>query len=167
MRLFKNRIEPKSGLGRWDCWKWTDIILDGELYLSRLTLLRTPWFSVKLHWIHKPDPDRDLHDHPWSFTSFVLRGWYKELECRKPHMRGAAFASGTAEQWEDIFPVTERLIRWFNHKDTRSAHRITEVSPKLLTLVFTNTRSKSWGFYDEDTFKFTDHEQYAKEGKMS
>ena len=178
MRLFKNRVETEKGLdkGNWSLWRWYDIIINGDLYLTRLTLFKTPWFSVKVHWIHKPDPDRDLHDHPWPFASFILRGWYKELECRRPDMRGIwmRFAQGPAckevtEVADRRYPVVERLVRWFNTKDTRAAHRITSASPKLVTLVFTGPKTKEWGFYDEETFKYTDWEPYIaanQKGKM-
>jgi len=162
VRLFPNRVETEKGLdkGNWSLWRWYDIVINGESYLTRLTLFKTPWFSVKLHWIHKPDPDRDLHDHPWPFASFILRGWYKELECRKPDMRQAWIEAGAPAVADRKFPVKERLVRWFNTKDTRAAHRITEASPNLLTLVFTGVKSKEWGFYDEDTFNYTEWETY-------
>jgi len=47
----------KSGT-RWCVWRWTDVVLGGELYLRRL---QTPWFSVMLHWILRPDPQPDMH----------------------------------------------------------------------------------------------------------
>ncbi len=161
MRIFGNRKEKELDKGSWGLWRWYDIVINGELYLSRLTLFKTPWFSVKLHWIHKADPDRDLHDHPWSFRSLVLRGWYKELECKKPDLRGKLIEGNSPISANRYTPVRERLVRWFNYKDTRGAHRITEVSPKLLTLVLTGPKTKSWGFYDEDTFNYTDWETYV------
>lgn len=165
MRLLKNRIEKELDKGNWSLWRWYDIVINGEQYLTRLTLVKTPWFSVKLHWIHKADPDRDLHDHPWNFTSFVLRGQYKELVCDKPDTRALWLRAEAVRTANSRTPIKERLIRWFNHKNTRSAHRITEVSPKLLTLVVTGPKTKSWGFYDEGTFKYTDWETYCANQK--
>ena len=52
---------------------------DGKLYLWRLYILRTPWFGVMLHKIMDDDPDC-LHDHPWSFVSFILKGGYEEIQ---------------------------------------------------------------------------------------
>ena len=153
MRLFPSRVEKELDKGNWGFWRWYDIVIGGELYLTRLTLLKMPWFSIKLHWIHKADPDRDLHDHPWSFRSFVLRGWYEELSCEDPV----------------IMKITKkRRINWFNSKTPYSAHRITKVSPNLLTLVVTGHKQKSWGFYDEKTFEYTDWRTYCatKQGGM-
>lgn len=63
---------------RWCVWRWTDIVLGGLLYLRRLHLVQTPWFAVMLHWIMRPDPQPDLHDHPVSFLSVPLVGQYIE-----------------------------------------------------------------------------------------
>lgn len=145
MRLFPNRKgNPGS---KWAFWRWYDITLDGELYLSRLNLIKTPLFSLKLHWIHRPDPDRDLHDHPWWFASFVLRGGYVEYLSEHPR----------------IFKGRPKRVRWFNFKNKETAHRIAEVAPKTLTLILTGPkdRKKDWGFYDAETLKFTHWRDYA------
>lgn len=149
MRLFGKRISKPSP--HWGFWRWYDIVLDDVLYLTRLNIIQTPWFSVKLHWIHRPDPDRDLHDHPWPFAAFVLRGGYYEYESLNP----------------TIHEGTLRNIRWFNYKDTKTAHRISYVKPKTLTLVVTGPRStiKEWGFFDKDTFDYTPWQEYEEAKK--
>jgi hypothetical protein len=146
MRIFGNRTGLPSS--RWAFWRWYDIILDGELYLTRLNLLKTPWFSVKLHWIHRPDPDRDLHCHPWWFVSFVLSGGYVEYESKDPRLvRGRP-----------------KKINWFNYKDRITAHRIAEVKPRTMTLILAGRkdREKDWGFYDELTLEFTHWKEYEE-----
>lgn len=147
MRLFPNRISKPSP--RWALWRWFDIVLDGELYLTRLNILQTPWFSVKLHWIHRADPDRDLHDHPWPFISFVVRGGYEEYESKNP----------------DTEPGTLRKVSWFNYKNTRTAHRISYVKPGTITLILAGRRNsqKGWGFYDPDTLRYVDWETYEEQ----
>lgn len=146
MRILGNRKGEPSA--KWAFWRWYDIVLDDELYLSRLNLIKTPWFSVKLHWIHRPDPDRDLHDHPWPFVSFVLRGWYWEYESKDPlHKEGKL-----------------RWIQWFNYKNTRTAHRIAITSSDVLTLIITGpkNRKKEWGFFDVDTLEYTHWREYEE-----
>lgn len=103
----------------------------GKLYMWRLRMLRTPWFSVYLHHIVKEDVDTDLHDHPWSFFSILLWGSY----------------------WE-LFPSEERTkhrhVRWFNFKRAEDAHTITWLSTRrtgVWTLVFLGPKRRSWGFY--------------------
>ncbi len=149
MRIFRNRICKPSD--KWVFLRWYDIVLDDELYLSRLNIIKTPWFSVKLHWIHRPDPDRDLHNHPWRFIAFILRGSYEELESKNP----------TRE------PGKLRKVNWLNYKNNVTAHRITKVTPNVLTLVISGPKNykKDWGFYDVDTLEFI-HWRTYEENKL-
>lgn len=110
---------------RWGLFHRHLIGTGGSVYLDRLTLLTTPWFSIKLHRIYRPDRQRDLHDHPWNFLSVLLRGTYVEDT-----------ASGT------------RRCRLFNWKRAEDRHSIREVSRSpVWTLVFTGRRRRVWGFW--------------------
>ena len=146
MRLFPKRVGIPSN--KWAFWRWFDIVLDGDLYLSRLNLIKTPLFSIKLHWIHRPDPDRDLHDHPWWFFAVVLWGGYLEYESKNP----------TSQKGEP------RRIRWWNFKNKKTAHRIAEVLPNTMTLIVSGPKDqeKEWGFYDAETLKYTDWRTYEE-----
>lgn len=33
---------------------------------------------VRLHVIMQPDADRELHNHPFNYRTFILDGWYRE-----------------------------------------------------------------------------------------
>ena len=59
----------KSG-STWALWAWTDVDWQGETYLLRLHLIKTPWFSLMVHWFHGPDPAPDPHDH--AYRMFTL-----------------------------------------------------------------------------------------------
>ncbi len=144
MRLFPNRVGKPSN--RWAFWRWYDIILEDELYLSRLNLIKTPWFSIKLHWIHRPDGDRHIHTHPWYFVSFVLRGGYKELESKNPEREDGKL----------------RIVNWFNYKNLITAHRIIEIKPNTLTLILSGPKLQSWGFYNCDTLEYADWHDYER-----
>lgn len=101
-----------------------------QVYMRRWPLITTPWFEVKLHHILLPDGERELHDHPWSFLSFVLRGWYLEESQTYPSARKRI-----------------NLIRWINRKSAIELHRIAQVPPKgVWTLVFCGRRVREWGF---------------------
>jgi hypothetical protein len=105
----------------------------GELYLTRLTIFRCPWFQVLLHWIHLPDPTGDLHDHPWGFVGVVLDGSYTEV-------------NGT--------PCDDRLINThyrkvdylIDRRDPTEAHSIVAVD-RAVTLIFTGPRRRDWSFF--------------------
>lgn len=123
MRLYK------SGTG-WCVWRWT--ITDSQ-YITRLHVLKTPWFAICLHWLNKPDPEPYLHDHPVSFLSLILRGGYSEK-------RSINFG-----------PSKIVTHRWFNlvkaHVNDR--HTIVEVKPKTLTLALMGPKTREWGFHKE------------------
>lgn len=111
-------------------WRWT--ITDSE-YITRLHILKTPWFAVCLHWINKPDVEPYLHDHPVSFLSIVLCGGYKEFrKIDEENLSG----------WRN----------WFNVMiaSPRDVHRITDVKSGTLTLVFMGPKVREWGFVTPD-----------------
>lgn len=111
----------------WCIWKWT--ITDSE-YITRLHLIKTPWFSVCLHWINKPDPEPFLHDHPVSFLSLILSGGYSE----------------------DRYVNGVRAIRkcnWYNlvKASPYDQHTIVSVKPNTLTLAIMGPKVREWGFH--------------------
>lgn len=141
----KNR-KYKSGSG-FAFWRWTEIETDGSLYLRRLHIIQVPKVgAIMLHWILRPDRSRDLHDHPVSFLSLVLRGSYIELV---PVATATTYTEGVIR--ERIY-TDRRYIRWLNFKRATDAHCITEVfGPRgALTLVFAGPKVRQWGFYTKE-----------------
>lgn len=51
---------------------------DGDPYLYRWYLLRTPWVALFLHRFVRSDEDRALHDHPWAFLVIPIWRGYVE-----------------------------------------------------------------------------------------
>lgn len=105
--------------------------MDSE-YITRLHLVKTPWFAVCLHWIHKPDPEPHLHDHPVSFLSVVLCGGYDEVRRRQSQYRAHM-----------------HRVRRFNvvHASYYDRHTIVTVKPHTLTLCFMGPKVREWGFH--------------------
>lgn len=56
----------------------SDIIDDGHLYMKRWRFVHTRHGGVRVHNIVRSDQDRELHDHPFLFVSFILKGGYFE-----------------------------------------------------------------------------------------
>lgn len=115
---------------------------DGLLYLWRLRIFECPLFGIYLHKIYRPDRDRDLHDHPWPFMSFILRGAYIE-----EHFCPGTLC-GPGRHTNRIF------VKWFNwKKKATDAHRISSIlgcGDPVWTLVLRGRRQRNWGFYTED-----------------
>ncbi|MCZ7644776.1 MAG: hypothetical protein M5U26_05755 [Planctomycetota bacterium] len=126
-------------------WPFTERIKtpEGEPYLTRYTLLHLPGLRVYLHHLHRADEDRHLHDHPWNFTSLVLKGGYVEetLAGSREHRPGAVIR----HRAEDV-------------------HRVASL-PKgsAWTLVFCGRKRRSWGFLVEQNW--VDSSAYLRDAK--
>lgn len=69
--------------------------------LSRVLERLTGYTAIRLHHIARPDHDRDLHNHPFSYRTFILKGNYAE-EYEVPgegFMRGGTFLLKGAYRW--------------------------------------------------------------------
>ncbi len=123
-----SRAQYKSGTG-WCAMRWT---FTDSGYITRLHVVKTPWFAVCLHWINHPDPEPHLHDHPVTFLSLVLRGWYSE-----ERERG---------RWYGMY-----MRRWWNfiRATPEDRHQIIRCKPGTLTLCFMGPKTREWGFHTE------------------
>ena len=129
MRFFPDRKYHSGAL--WCVWRWTNVDPngDGDTYLTRLHLFRIPWCSCMLHWILRPDPQPDLHDHPVSFLSIVLSGFYDE------------------EIPDGVGGRQTVRVRWWNLKRATDCHRIVAIARPVVTLVFAGPAVREWGFH--------------------
>lgn len=110
---------------------YRNIIIDGKLYLRRYFLTPRRWpLRLFLHRIYLPDPDRDLHDHPWDFRTIVLKGGYQEM-VRKD---GVEYTT-TWWRWRRGFRPAEHT------------HRILSVLPNTWTLLLVRRARRTWGFW--------------------
>lgn len=128
-----------GGEKRWAFFEGFDIGTEGDPYLDRLRIIQTPLFAIYLHHIHRPDIDRDPHDHPWAFWSLILAGSYTEEvwpDKRNPDRQGMR----NRKRWS---------IRRTGRK---AAHIITEIEGPLWTLVFAGPRRAGWGFWVDGEF---------------
>lgn len=128
---------------RWAFMKWADIpdaTNPNIVYLRRLRIIQTPWGGIYLHFIYIKDHDRDPHDHPMNFTSLVLRGGYTE------------------ERWRTRMYSTRylgtRIRRRFSlaRTSTVTAHMITELKPRTVTILLVGPRRREWGFWTDAGF---------------
>lgn len=129
----------RSGMG-FAFWRWTDITVDGKLYLRRLHLIQVPRLgAVMLHWILRPDPQRDLHDHPVSFLSILLRGYYYE---------DRAIPDRGCDEPDAPRLVRQQFIHFINYVRATDRHRISGLPlGGCLTLVFAGPKVRDWGFW--------------------
>lgn len=106
----------------------------GDPYMTRILFPRVFGFRPMLHHIHRPDYDRDLHDHPWAWcVSLILRGSYDEERPADCHHA-------------DCMRTVERRVRWTNYITRGTWHRITELHGNVWTLFIAGPRVQKWGF---------------------
>lgn len=116
----------------------------GDPYLTRYIIARTPFFRIFLHRFHQPDPDRDVHNHPWRALSVIIRGGYTELVVPDAIRDGRGVIASVRDQ----YAVTQ-WGRWWpkiNQLKEHEYHRITDILPGTWTLVFGGPYFRDWGF---------------------
>lgn len=115
---------------------------EGELHFRRWRILSTPWFNIYIHRIYVSDWDKHAHDHPWNFTSIILKGSYQEYD-----------------EHGNLSPV--RKFGTIHSLKTTAFHRL-HLLKTATTLVFTGKRIHDpWGYMTEDGWK--DFKTYRKE----
>lgn len=113
----------------------------GALHFRRWNIISTPWFNIYLHGIYKRDEELHLHNHPWTFISIVLKGWYSEkLEGGHLNVR---YPGNFVKRKPDDF------------------HKIDSIHSKsVYTLNFVWNKQNTWGY--KVNGKFVDHETYRQ-----
>ncbi len=97
----------------------------GELHFKRWRIISSPWFNVYIHLIAKADQDQHMHDHPWSFMSYIIHGGYTEQTTESVNFRRPG--SITLNKAENF-------------------HKILELAAVTRTLVITGPRKREWGY---------------------
>lgn len=129
--------------------------LDGSIYLTRHHLLENPDGSqVMLHQIHRSDEDREFHDHPWAFRSFIAAGAYIE---HTPVFREGSRAWIPGESRQRLYRAGE----WNDRPDPASVHRVEVVEHPCISVVYRGPRVRDWGFLMPDG-TWVPHQDYLR-----
>lgn len=115
---------------------------DTDVYLIRYYVFRSKYFNFFIHKFLRSDRD-DLHDHPWNFGTYVVKGGYTEQNLN-------AYTGKV-----DLFPK-ERSVkknRWATRK-AEAVHRVVvdkelhieDQEHATITLCFTGRTRREWGF---------------------
>ena len=151
------RHGPKNNSPKWallEGFRVPDYEDPSKDYLWRIRIVATPWFGIFLHKLTTKDSRSVLHNHPWSFTSFVLKGGYTEyVPC------GCGFDHCT-------YYAVPRDIRRVNVKRfNNSWHWIDSLDRyPTWTLLFVGRRRRVWGYLETDGsfVPFDQHESHDK-----
>lgn len=116
---------------------------DQSLYMERFILLSRQGENaghVRLHHICTADYNLHMHDHPFSFYTVLLTGWYLEA---RPAERNPCFNSIGTEN--NVLTLRKPGSIAYRHACDR--HKIISVGPDTWTLVFAGPLRQWWGFY--------------------
>lgn len=101
--------------------------------------------GIYLHFFHRGDQDRDLHNHPWqSSWSLIIWGGYEEERLVNGKVLTKRFTPGSV-----------------NSIKADDFHRVTLLnSAGCWSLFFAGDRMQEWGFYDRDLREYYPHSSY-------
>lgn len=121
---------------------------DGGPLFTRYFLLRCPFFGLYVHHFHRSDNDRHVHDHPWSFVTWLLsRGYWEHLPKFAEQPDGPQ-----VRVWRPRFSVLWRPAEW--------QHWV-EIERPVWTLVLRLRKRREWGFWT--TKGWIDWQTYGRE----
>lgn len=101
--------------------------------LIRYKIIKCPLFGICIHKLCRSDYDRALHDHPWAFATFILRGGYREVHDQ-------TYDNQPTHVYHRPGSLLFRPARW--------RHRvIIPAFQPAWTLVFMGPRVRRWGFW--------------------
>jgi len=144
-------------------WKLVDklklrcrvIEVDGDPYLSRFYLLHTrrdilP--GIFLHYFHRGDNDRELHNHPWEKAlSFILWGGYTE------------------EYLDRDGNKQKRILKPGNINRIAQGHfhRVELLKDGCWSLFIAGKRVQGWGFWDNEKWEYYPHTEFFARQRSS
>lgn len=123
------------------------------------------WFTARVHVIKRGDADRHLHDHPWSYTTFILAGGYTEVTHHRDIVSACAWRRQEAAHAHLISSLpgndityNDEVRKWecrvyygagsVLRRKARSAHRLeVEDGTSATTLFMMSNYQNKWGFY--------------------
>lgn len=130
----------------------------GSPYLIRLTLFTIFGYSLKLHVFLRGDEDRELHDHPWGFWTWLIVGEYFEevpwSQVSENHHKfnllpppgKPDLALITQGNDDNVHVFIHRKAGDLDYRPPEWRHRVTIQNP-VVTIVLTRGKVREWGFW--------------------
>ena len=138
-----------------------------DIYLIRYYIIKSRFFNLFLHEFLRSDRD-DLHDHPWHFGTFLVRGAYTEQKFN-PKTGLNEITRRTTDQNRLVFRKATDLHRVVVDRDLTYAER----DQSALTIFFSGPTIRDWGFVQEVPLSGTEvllskieADMYAYRGKL-
>ena len=127
-----------------------------DVYLIRYYLLRSRWCNVFIHQFLRSDKD-DLHDHPWDFATYLVRGQYTEQKYNQE--RNVIQVTKRANYTYDDFMHKVRLkANTLVLRKATDQHRVVvkedlkevDKHKAALTFFISGPTKREWGFWKDE-----------------
>ena len=132
-----NKTAPKSKISKYQI-RWNESLGKEECPYAYRWCFITPYFSIRVHRWLRSDDKRYMHDHPWSFTTIVLKGSYTDVSVEN----------------KDSDTLIEDKLKFLSIRKRTSSHihyvRINK--PNTYTLLFTSNIENKWAFFVNKKF---------------
>lgn len=117
-----------------------------DVYLIRYYVIKSKWLNVFLHRFLRSDRD-DLHDHPWNFVTYLVKGAYTEKKWNPKTKKTDIIRRIN-------FPEFNAAVNRLVFRKATDQHQVlTDRSLKLsereeapLTICVTGRTQREWGF---------------------
>jgi hypothetical protein len=128
-----------------------------DVYLIRYYLFQSRWCNIFLHQFLRSDKD-DLHDHPWDFVTYLVRGSYKEQRWNED-IQSVQVTKRSNYMYDDYMhkvPLRENTLVFRRATDQ---HRVVvnkdlkekDKDQAALTFFISGPTKREWGFIKEET----------------
>lgn len=125
---------------------------DGRVYLNRWGVQHPRLGAIFLHRMDAPDPGIDLHDHPWTFVTVILKGGYVEQRANIRHAVAQAWHAENGVLLARGRTVTLRpgSVKMMRLDECHTIFRL--LKEQSWSLVLAGPVRCKWGFYTPDGY---------------
>lgn len=112
---------------------------DDEPYLERLIIFKCKYFGIFLHRFVGGDDECSMHNHPWPFLTWILKGGYDE------YVVGPDGYGPPKCTWYGVGSLLARPAEWTHQVQIRP-------NTPTVSLVIHGFKRQHWGFFTPKGF---------------
>ena len=134
-----------------------------DVYLIRYYILRSKYMNIFLHQFLRSDRD-DLHDHPWNFATYLIKGAYTENKFDEVTGVVTQTRRANYDRYSPNFltPIDHVKQNTLVFRKATDQHQVvvdrdlkeSEKDQAALTLFISGPTKRDWGFIVEEDSMF-------------
>lgn len=125
-----------------------------DVYLIRYYVVQSRFFNIFIHQFLRSDRD-DLHDHPWSFATYLVRGAYTE---KKWDTKSNSVTETLRMNWFPSYLKNRIKLNTLVFRRAEDQHMVLvdqdlkekDKAKAPLTICVTGRTRREWGFWKEE-----------------